>query len=329
MAPNIWSMLMTKRLNLFFMALAANFVAALPAIGPAIAQDAANPANAAPIAAATATGDAPVAAAPVTLSTGPGLGIPASWELNFQKAASPIKAQIDSFHDMLLVIIFGISLFVLGLLVWVAIRYNEKANPVPSRTAHNTVIEVIWTIVPVIILIVIAVPSFKLLFASGKVPESEMTLKVTGYQWYWGYEYPDQDGIAFNAYMIPEKDIDPAKGQYRLLETDNEVVLPVDTTIRIQVTANDVIHSWAMPALGVKKDAVPGRLNETWVKIDTPGVYYGQCSEICGTGHAYMPIKIRAVPKAEFTAWVAEAKTKFGYNNFTQPVAVASSENAQ
>jgi len=258
-----------------------------------------------------------------------GLGLAKNWELGFQQPASPIKHQIDSFHDLLLPIITGIVLLVLALLLWVVIRYNAKANPVPSRTAHHTLLEVVWTIFPVVILIVIAVPSFKLLFAQGKIPEAEMTLKVTGYQWYWGYEYPDQEGIAFNAYMIPEKDIDPSKGQHRLLETDNEVVLPVDTVIRVQIQANDVIHSWAVPALGVKKDATPGRLNETWVKIDKPGIYYGQCSEICGTGHSYMPIKIHAVTKEEFTAWVAEAKTKFGANTFAQPVSVASMENAQ
>ncbi len=251
---------------------------------------------------------------------------PKSWELNLQPPAGPLAEQMYDFHHMLLWIITAIVVFVAGLLLWVIIRYNAKRNPVPSTTTHNTMLEVVWTIVPVIILIVIAVPSFKVLFTQGRIPEAEMTLKVTGFQWYWGYEYPDQENIAFNAYMIPEKDIDPSKGQKRLLETDNEVVLPVDTVIRLQVTANDVIHAWTIPAFGVKKDAVPGRLNEAWFKIEKPGIYYGQCSEICGNGHAYMPIKVRAVTKDEFTAWVADAKTKFGSNTFTNPVSVATLE---
>lgn len=251
---------------------------------------------------------------------------PKSWELNLQPPAGPLAQQMHDFHDLLLWIITIITLFVLALLIWVVVRYNSKSNPVPSTTTHNTMLEVVWTIIPVIILIVIAVPSFKVLFTQGRIPDADMTLKVTGYQWYWGYEYPDQEGIAFSAYMIPEKDIDPSKGQKRLLETDNEVVLPIDTVIRVQVTASDVIHAWTVPAFGVKKDAVPGRLNETWFKISKPGVYYGQCSEICGNGHAYMPIKVRAVTKEEFTAWTAEAKTKFGQLNFKQPVTFAEAQ---
>lgn len=252
---------------------------------------------------------------------------PKSWELNLQPPAGPLAEQMVNFHTMLLWIISAIVLFVFALLVWIVIRYNHKRNPVPSTTTHNTLIEVIWTVIPVIILIVVAVPSFKVLFSQGRIPEADMTLKITGYQWYWGYEYPDQDGISFNAYMIPEKDIDPSKGQKRLLETDNEVVLPVGKTIRVQMTAADVIHAWTIPAFGVKKDAVPGRLNEAWFKIDKPGVYYGQCSEICGNGHSYMPIKVRAVTEAEFTAWVAEAKTKFSHNtNFANPVSVAEAQ---
>jgi cytochrome c oxidase subunit 2 len=239
---------------------------------------------------------------------------PKSWELNLQPPAGPLSEQIYNFHHMLLWIISVIVVFVFLLLAWVIVRYNHKANPVPSTTTHNTMLEVVWTIIPVIILIVIAVPSFKVLFSQGRIPEADLTIKVTGYQWYWGYEYPDQGDISFNAYMIPEKDIDPSKGQKRLLETDNEVVVPVGKVIRVQVTGNDVIHAWTVPAFGIKKDAVPGRLNEAWFRVDQPGVYYGQCSEICGNGHAYMPIKVRAVTPEEFTAWVAQAKTKFGSN---------------
>jgi cytochrome c oxidase subunit 2 len=231
---------------------------------------------------------------------------PKSWGLNLQAPAGVHAQQMYEFHDMLLYIIIAISVFVLALLVWIAVRYNKKANPVPSNTTHNTMLEVVWTVIPVIILIVIAVPSFKILFSQGRIPEAEMTLKVTGYQWYWGYEYPDQGGINFNSYMIPEKDVDPAKGQKRLLSTDTQVVLPVDTTIRVQVTAADVIHAWTVPAFGVKKDAVPGRLNEAWFKITKPGTYYGQCSEICGTGHSYMPIEVKAVSKEEFAEWVKQ-----------------------
>ncbi|MBU6235694.1 MAG: cytochrome c oxidase subunit II [Alphaproteobacteria bacterium] len=250
---------------------------------------------------------------------------PHSWGLGLQEPAGVLMQQMSDFHHMLVYIIVAIAAFVLALLIWVVVRYNAKANPVPSKTTHNTLLEVVWTVIPVVILIVIAVPSFKVLFSQGRIPQAEMTLKVTGYQWYWGYEYPDQGGIAFNANMIPEKEIDPSKGQKRLLETDNELVLPVDTVIRVQITASDVIHAWTVPAFGVKKDAMPGRLNEAWFKITKPGIYYGQCSEICGNGHAYMPIKVRAVSKEEFATWAAEAKTKFG-SNVNSNITIAQTE---
>ncbi len=233
------------------------------------------------------------------------------WQIDFQESASTIDEKIHSFHGLLLVIITAITLLVLGLLIWIVVRYNSKSNPVPATFTHNKFWERLWTIIPCIILIVIAIPSFGLMAYQGKVPEPDLTIKATGYQWYWGYEYPEQE-ITFQSYMIPEKDIDPAKGQLRLLSTDNPVVVPVGANVQILTTAADVIHSWAMPAFGVKKDAVPGRLNETWFKVTKPGVYYGQCSEICGTGHAYMPIEIHAVPQDEFDAWVEQAKAKFG-----------------
>lgn len=251
---------------------------------------------------------------------------PKSWELNFQPSAGELATQIHGFHDLLLWIITAIVIFVMALLLWVIVKYNAKANPVPSKTTHNTMIEVVWTIVPVIILIVIAVPSFKILFYQGQIPEAEITLKVTGYQWYWGYEYTDHDGVAFNAYMIPEDEIDASKGQKRLLETDTEVILPIDTVIRAQITAADVIHAWTIPAFGAKKDAVPGRLNEIWFKIDKPGVYYGQCSEICGKNHAYMPIKVRAVEKEQYATWIKAAEKEQGFVPF-QPSAIAQSGN--
>ena len=226
-----------------------------------------------------------------------------SWQLNLQPSASPILKEISDFHTMLLWIITVITLLVTSLLLYAVVKFRRKKNKKPATFAHNTLIEVIWTIVPVVILIVIAIPSFKILYLEDRVLEPEMTLKVTGYQWYWGYEYSDYDGLEFLSYMIPENEIDADKGQFRLLSTDNPVVVPVDTNIQLLVTAADVLHSFAIPSAGVKKDAVPGRLNETWMRIEKPGVYFGQCSEICGTGHAYMPIEIHAVPKAEFNAW--------------------------
>lgn len=246
----------------------------------------------------------------ITLASFPAIaGEPKPWQLGFQDPASPSALRINEFHDMLLWIIFAIAIFVLLLLVWVVIRYNSKVNPEPSDFTHNVLIEVIWTVIPVVILIIIAIPSFKVLYYNDSVENPEMTLKITGRQWYWDYEYPDHDGIAFSSYMIADDEI--TEDQRRLLSTDNVVVLPIDTNIALQITAGDVIHSWTIPAFGVKLDAIPGRLNETWVRIDKPGTYYGQCSELCGKDHAYMPIEIRAVTKEEFEAWVVTAKEEF------------------
>jgi cytochrome c oxidase subunit 2 len=241
------------------------------------------------------------------------VGAPQPWQLGLQASASPVKEQLTDFHNLLVVVITGITLLVLALLIYVMVRFNSRSNPAPTRTSHNTVIEVLWTVVPVIILVIIAVPSFKVLYYMDKTQDAEMTLKVTGRQWYWDYSYPDQGDIGFSSYMIPDEEIKP--GQKRLLEVDNRIVLPIDTNIRILVTAGDVIHSWAMPALGIKKDAIPGRINETWARIDKEGVYYGQCSEICGTNHGFMPIAIEAVSKERFQQWVEEAKVKFAGNN--------------
>lgn len=233
---------------------------------------------------------------------------PRPWGIGLQDPATPVAERLHEFHNMLLIIIAAIVLFVMGLLLYVMLRFNARANPKPSTTTHNVMLEVLWTVVPVVILIVIAVPSFKLLYYMDRTAEPEMTLKITGYQWYWGYEYPDHGDISLMSNMIPDDQIDPSKGQVRLLSTDNPVILPVDTNIQLIVTAADVIHSFAVPAFGVKIDAVPGRLNETWVRIEKPGVYYGQCSEICGIGHAFMPIEIIAVSKEDFTAWVANQR---------------------
>lgn len=231
---------------------------------------------------------------------------PEPWGINFQAAASPTMEKVHEFHHLLLYIIIGIVLFVTALLLIIIFRFNEKRNPTPSRTSHNTLLEVVWTAVPVLILVVIAIPSFRLLYYADKTPDPEMTIKVVGHQWYWSYEYPDHGDIAFDSYMIRDEDLKPEDRALRLLKVDNEVVLPVNTRIQVLVTAQDVIHSWAIPAFGVKKDAIPGRMNETWVEISKPGIYYGQCSEICGTGHAFMPVAIRAVSKEEFAAWVKE-----------------------
>ena len=237
---------------------------------------------------------------------------PQNWLMNFQEAASPVMQRTHDFHNLLLIMITTISVFVLGLLIYVMWRFSEKRNATPSKTTHHTMIEVIWTVVPVLILLMIVVPSMRLLYFKDQVPEADMTIKAIGHQWYWSYEYPDHGNFAFDAYMVPEEDLQP--GQKRMLDTDNYVVLPVGTTVRIQITAGDVLHSFAMPAFGIKTDAVPGRLNETWVEIDPKyagTTFYGQCSEICGTGHAYMPIAIKAVTPEEFTAWVEEAKNEF------------------
>jgi len=231
-------------------------------------------------------------------------GQPSPWGLGLQEGFSPVKHQMQDFHNLLLVIIIGISLFVLALLIYVMVRFNAKRNPTPSRTTHNTVLEVAWTVVPVLILVVIAIPSFRLLYFMDRTAEPEMTLQVNGYQWYWGYEYPDQQIGEFASYMVPDDELQ--EGQVRLLSVDQPVILPVDTDIQVLVTAGDVLHSFAIPAFGMKTDAVPGRMNETWVRIEEEGTYYGQCSEICGTGHGFMPIEVRAVSREAFDDWVVE-----------------------
>ncbi len=231
---------------------------------------------------------------------------PRPWQMGFQDSASPIMTQINDFHNVMLVIIAFIVLFVLALMFYVMVRFRAGRNPTPSKVTHNTVIEVLWTAVPVIVLVIIAIPSFKLLYAQKVIPEAEMTIKAIGQQWYWTYEYPDHGDVTFDALMIADEDLED--GQLRLLETDSRVVLPVATNIRILVTAGDVLHAWAVPAFGVKIDAVPGRINETWVHIEREGVYYGQCSELCGIRHGFMPITVEAVSKEAFAEWVEKAK---------------------
>ena len=235
---------------------------------------------------------------------------PENWQIGLQPPASPTAVEIHWFNNVILLpVIAGIVVLVLGLLTYVIWRFSEKRNPTPSKTTHNTMIEVLWTVVPVIILVVIAVPSFKLLYMADRVEQTEMTLKAIGRQWYWSYQYPDHGGFEFDALMVADEDLQ--EGQKRLLETDNAVVLPVDTNIRLLTTASDVLHSFALPAMGIKLDAVPGRVNETWLRINQEGTYYGQCSELCGPGHAYMPITVEAVSKQAFERWITEAKEEF------------------
>jgi cytochrome c oxidase subunit II len=234
-------------------------------------------------------------------------GQPKPWEYTLQEAASPVMENIISFHNLLLALITIITLFVLALLIIVMVKFNAKANPVPSRTTHNTLIEVAWTLIPVLILVVIAVPSFRLLFQELDIPKPDVTIKATGKQWYWSYAYPDNGKFEFDSLLAQDK-------QPRLLGVDNEMVVPVNKVIRVQVTAADVIHAFALPAFGVKIDAIPGRLNETWFKATHTGMFYGQCSELCGKDHAFMPIAIRVVSDQEFAAWAEAAKKKFATN---------------
>ncbi len=224
-----------------------------------------------------------------------------------QTPATPQAEMLYDFHTLLLWVITVISVFVAILLLIVIVRYNEKSNPVPAKWSHNTLIEVIWTVVPVLILVGIAVPSYRILYYLDRTEDAEMTLKITGNQWFWSYEYMES-GISFDAIAIPDADINVQAGQHRLLETDRHVVLPVDTNIRLLFTANDVIHAWTIPAFGVKLDNMPGRVNETWTRITKPGRYYGQCSELCGVDHSYMPIVVDAVSKEEYQRWVEQEK---------------------
>ncbi len=270
---------------------------------------------------------ATVATVLVGATTAQATGKPEPWQMGFQEAASPVMARIDGFHDLLLVIIALITAFVLALLGYVAVRFSAKRNPTPSKTSHNTVLEVIWTVIPIIILVIIAVPSFKLLYLEKVVPQAEMTIKAIGRQWYWTYQYPDHGDFEFDAIMLEDDELEP--GQLRLLETDNRIVLPVDTNIRVLVTADDVIHSWAVPAFGIKMDAIPGRLNETWVRIEREGVYYGQCSEFCGIRHGYMPIAIDAVSKLAFADWVEKAKVEFARRQRPRPTTVAAARQSE
>ena len=236
---------------------------------------------------------------------------PTKWQLGFQKAGSPLMEELVSLHDLVFWIITFITLFVFFLLVYVCYRFSASRNKKPSKVTHNAPLEVAWTLIPVLILIIIAIPSFRLLYKQNDFTNIDMTIKATGYTWWWTYEYPDHDNIEFDAVMLTDDELE--EGQPRLLTTDNTLVVPVRKNIKMLITSDPagVIHSWAVPSLGVKMDAIPGRLNETYFNVNEPGMYYGQCSELCGPGHGFMPISIRAVSQEDFATWVEEAKVEF------------------
>ena len=237
-------------------------------------------------------------------------GISENWQLSFQQPATDLMSDIISFHSYILMpIITGISLLVLGLLLYIMFRFNSNRNQIASTTTHNTTIEILWTVIPVILLIIIAIPSFRLLYVSETIPKADLTIKAIGNQWYWTYEYPDFDDISFDANMRLEHELSDPK--LRLLETDTQIVVPVDKVVKLQITSADVLHAWTIPAFGVKMDAVPGRLNETWFKANKEGIYYGQCSELCGPKHAFMPINVKVVSDKEFEEWLNFAKSEY------------------
>lgn len=256
----------------------------------------------------------------------PALGEAHPWEIGLQPAFSPVMERVHDFHQFMLVIITGVVLLVLCLLAYIIVRFNATRNPVPSKTSHNTVLEFVWTVVPVLILVAVAIPSLKLLYFSNVAPTYDMTLKVTGHQWYWSYNYPDNGNFSFDSLPVPEESLQP--GQPRLLTVDNPVVLPVGATVQVLINSDDVIHDWAVPSLGLKKDATPGRVNETWVRVEKEGTFYGMCSELCGVNHYFMPIQVQGVSKEAFDAWVAQAKEKFAMRDGAGVAVAANNQPA-
>jgi cytochrome c oxidase subunit II len=253
-------------------------------------------------------------------------GQPAPWQMGLQKSAAPTMDDIIWFHDFMLWIITAITLFVLALLLIVIVKFNAKANPTPSKTTHNTLLEVAWTVIPVVILVVVAVPSFRILFFQLNTPPADVNVKATGKQWYWSYSYPDAK-FEFDSIMLKDGERKPE--QPRLLAVDNELVVPVNKVVRVQVIGADVIHAFAVPSFGIKIDAIPGRLNETWFKATREGVYYGQCSELCGKDHAFMPITVRVVSDQAYSAWLEDAKKKFASDERVPATSVASAAGAK
>jgi cytochrome c oxidase subunit II len=247
---------------------------------------------------------------------------PEEWQMGFQDAHSPTMEKIVSFNDVLLWLCIVFSVFIMGLMAYILFRFNRKRNPVPQKFSHNSLIEVLWTVIPVIVLVIIAIPSFRLLYYMDRTTEAEMTIKAIGHQWYWSYEYPELgEDFTFDAFMLAEDELE--EGQLRMLETDESVVVPVDTNIRLLVTADDVLHAWTIPSFGIKIDAVPGRINEGWFRVDAEGIYYGQCSELCGREHAFMPIRVKAVSKEAYAEWVVYAKEEFASNDSDEDLSVA------
>jgi cytochrome c oxidase subunit II len=252
-------------------------------------------------------------------------GQPSPWQFGMQGMATELGSDVANFHTGLVWLIAAICILVGALIITVIVRFSERKNPVPSRTTHNTYLEVAWTVLPVLILVAIAIPSFRLLREQLVLPQHDIVVKTTGYAWYWGYEYPaDQGGFKFDSNIVDAKDLKP--GQPRLLTVDNEMVVPVNKVVKVQVTAADVIHSFAMPSFGIKVDAIPGRLNEVWFKAEREGTYHGQCSELCGNGHAFMPIVIRVVSDTQYAAWLAEAKQKFASTEGSAPTQLANAQ---
>ena len=248
--------------------------------------------------------------AAATLWAGTAFALPFNYQMGLPPAASPVMERIENFHQLVLYIIVAICLFVLALLVWIVIRYNRRANPTPSKTHHNSVLEVVWTIVPVIVLVIIAIPSFKLLYFEETIPRPDVHIKVIGKQWFWTYQYPSDGDFQFDSLGLSD-DVAKAAGEPRLLGVDNAVVVPVNKVVEVETTGADVIHSWALPEMGVKMDAIPGRLNHTWFKATRTGTFYGECSELCGARHAFMPIEVKVVTDAQYAAWLANAKKKY------------------
>ena len=250
------------------------------------------------------------------------VGLSENWQLSFQEPATDLMSDIISFHSYILMpIITGISILVLFLLLYIAFRFNSSRNQVASTTTHNAVVEILWTVIPVVLLIIIAIPSFRLLYVSETIPKADLTIKAIGNQWYWSYEYPDYGDIVFDANMLNDDELSDPK--LRLLETDTQIVVPINKVVKLQITSNDVLHAWTIPAFGVKMDAVPGRLNETWFKANREGIFYGQCSELCGPKHAFMPINVKVVSETEFEDWIdfateeyASVKINFEKNTF-------------
>jgi cytochrome c oxidase subunit II len=253
-----------------------------------------------------------------------GVGQPSPWQIGMQEPASPVMEQVYGFHTFVLWVITAITLFVLALLVIVMVRFNARANPTPSRTTHNTLVEVLWTVIPVVILVIIAVPSFRILFLQLNTPQPDLTVKATGVTWYWNYSYPEYGDWEFSSTHLDDKEL--KDGQPRLLSVDNELVVPVNKNVKVLVTGGDVIHAFAVPSFGIKIDAIPGRLNETWFKATKEGWYYGQCSELCGREHAYMPIAVHVVSDDEFNAWIEQAKKKFAAAPAARPTDMADAQ---